>query len=237
MKYFLIVSAVLLTLIGCSSDADKMTLSGHVKGLKKGTLVLQKIEDTILISVDSVEIDGDAAFTFSEKIVSPEVYYLHLKLNDGILRDDRIAFFAENSEIHIESDLKNFGIAAKITGSENNDLLNKYKQIMNRYADKNLELIEQRLTLSKTELDSLGPILDKKQKALLASKYLATINYAINKKDFEVAPYLMLTEVFDANIKYLDTVYGVLTPKIKDSKYGKDLESFIKDRKETDTIL
>ncbi len=41
----------------------------------------------------------------------------------------------------------------------------------------------------------------------------------------------MLSEVSNANIKYLDTVYVNLTPKIKDSKYGKALESFIIERK------
>ena len=65
----------------------------------------------------------------------------------------------------------------------------------------------------------------------LSSKYLATVNFALNNKDKEVAPYLLLTEIYDANIKYLDTVYTSLTPKIKDSKYGTLLESFISERK------
>lgn len=36
-----------------------MTVSGNVKGLKKGTLYLQKVNDTVLITVDSLQIKGD----------------------------------------------------------------------------------------------------------------------------------------------------------------------------------
>ena len=45
----------------------------------------------------------------------------------------------------------------------------------------------------------------------------------MNNKDSEVAPYIALSEVFDANIKYLDTLYNVLPKDIALSKYGKEL--------------
>ena len=41
----------------------------------------------------------------------------------------------------------------------------------------------------------------------------------------------MVSEVFDANIKYLDTVYNNLAPKVKKSFYGEELKSLIKERK------
>jgi len=31
----------------------------------------------------------------------------------------------------------------------------------------------------------------------------------------------MLAKMYDVNVTYLDTIYKSLTPKIKDSKYGK----------------
>ena len=67
---------------------------------------------------------------------------------------------------------------------------------------------------------------------LLKRKYLYAINFAINNKDNEVAPYIALAEIYDANIKYLDTIYNSLTPDIAKSKYGIELEAFIKQRKE-----
>ncbi len=57
-----------------------------------------------------------------------------------------------------------------------------------------------------------------------------TVNFAMNHQEYELAPYLMLSEIYNSNTKYLDTVYKSLTPKIKDSKYGKALESLIQSR-------
>ncbi len=237
MRYFLSIALVFLSLIGCSTDTQMMNLTGNVKGLKKGILLLQKFEDTVLITVDSIIVDGNSDFSFSEKIESPEIYYLYVRLKDGTLRDDRIAFFAENADLNIKTNLKNFGSAAVVTGSENDKAFKEYLKLKNRYVIKNLGLIEDRLKLGNEVADSSIMKIEQKQRALLASKYLATINFALNHKDHEVAPYLILSEVYDSNIKYLDTVYNALTPKIKDSKYGKELESFIVNRKETDTLL
>lgn len=237
MRYFLSIAIVFLSLIGCSTETEIMNLTGTVKGLKKGTLLLQRFEDTVLVNVDSLVVDGNSNFSFSEKIESPEIYYLYVRLKDGTLRDDRITFFAENGELNIQTNLKNFGSAAVVTGSENDKVMKEYLKLKNRYVLKNLGLIEERLKLGSEVSDSFSLKIEEKQRALLTNKYLATINFAINHKDNEVAPYIMLSEVYDANTKYLDTVYNTLSLKIKDSKYGKELESFILNRKKTDTIL
>jgi hypothetical protein len=211
-----------------------MQLTGTVNGLKKGTLLLQKIEDTMVVSVDSVVVDGDPNFRFTEVISSPEIYYLYLRLENGTLLDDRIPFFAEPAEISIETSLKKFGNDVTINGSVNQAKLDSYKQLMRRFNNRNLDIIEQTLKARQEGHDSLAIALSSQKDKLLASKYLATVNYALQQKDYEIAPYLMLSEVYDANLKYLDTVYKVLTPEIRESKYGKELSSFIKDRKKVE---
>ncbi len=237
MRHFLLIVLLFLTVIGCSTDMEKMNLTGTVKGLKKGTLLLQKFEDTVLVTVDSIIVDGNSDFSFSKKVESPEIYYLYVRLKDGTLRDDRITFFAENGNLNIKTNLKNFGSAAEVNGSKNDSILREYDKLKQRYVSKNLELIEQRFKTNKGKNDSLNLTIEQKQRALISSKYLATINFALNNKDQEVAPYLILSEAYNSNIKYLDTVYNALAPKIKDSKYGKELESFIVNRKKTDTVL
>ena len=222
---------IVLTIASCSDSKQEMKLSGNVKGLKKGTLLLQKIQDSTLVSVDSVEIDGDPNFTFVKEISSPEVYYLYLRLKDGTLREDRIPFFAEPGEIAINTSLKNFGNEFIIRGSENEKALDSYKKLMQRFSDRDLDLIKEELNARKDGSDSLIEAIERKKLTALSSKYLATVNFAMNNKDKEVAPYLLLTEIYDANVKYLDTVYKALTPKVKDSKYGTVLESFITERK------
>lgn len=237
MRYILSLAIVFLSLIGCNEDTEIMNLTGTVKGMKKGTILFQKFEDTVLTTIDSVVVDGNSNFAFSDKVESPEIYYLYVRLKDGSLRDDRIVFFAENRDININTNLKNFGTAAVVTGSENDKALREYLKLKERYVLRNLSLIEERLKLNEIVKDSIDLEIEQKQRALNSSKYFATINYALNNKELEVAPYLMLSEVYDAQVKYLDTVYNALSPKIKDSKYGKELESFIVNRKKTDTIL
>ena len=208
-----------------------MHLSGQVKGLKKGTILLQKFEDTLLVSVDSVNVNGDSSFEFSEEIASPEVYYLYVRLKDGTLNDERIPFFAEPGEISIQTTLKNLAIDARIEGSGNQDVLKEYKKLLSRFAARELDQIESNFNALKEGNDTLVKSIEKRRNSLAVSKYLMTVNFAINHNDLELAPYLMLSEGYDSNIKYLDTVYKSLTPKIKDSKYGKALESFIDNRR------
>ena len=231
MNKYLTILTVLILFTACSSNEDKMTLTGNVKGLKKGTLLLQKIQDSVLVSIDSVLVNGNSLFSFKETILEPEIYYLNVRLENGILKDDRISFFAESNPINISTTLTNFAIDAKVTGSNNQEKYKTYKKIIDRYSDRNLELIEQIFEAKKEGNDSLANKLDSTQKSILAKKYLATISFALSNKDFEISPYLMVSHVNDTKLVYLDSVYNNLTPKIKDSKYGKDLESLIVSRK------
>ena len=231
MKNLLYVS-IIMAMASCAKPSEKqMTLSGEIEGLKKGTVLLQKVMDTSLVSVDSVQVNGISTFSFSEEIESPEVFYIYLR-KDGSLSEDRISFFAEPGDITIKTSLKSFGLDVVINGSANQEKFIEYQKVMKRYTDKNLSLIEESFNAQKEGEDSVANVLKTQQNRLLASKYLATVNFALSHTDLEIAPYLMLTEVYDANIKYLDTVHNSLTPKIKESKYGKALEAFIKNRKE-----
>ncbi len=45
--------------------------------------------------------------------------------------------------------------------------------------------------------------------------------------DSEVTPYIVLTDMYNANIKALDTVYNNLDTKVLNSKYGLELKKFI----------
>jgi hypothetical protein len=94
-----------------------------------------------------------------------------------------------------------------------------------------LDQIEYNFNALREGNDSLICAIEEQRKLLATSKFLMTVNFAINHKEYELAPYLMLSEVYNSNTKYLDTVYKSLTPKIKDSKYGKALESLIKSNK------
>ncbi|UZH54764.1 DUF4369 domain-containing protein [Salinimicrobium tongyeongense] len=231
-KIALLVLATLL-LAACSSEEEKnLSITGKVQGLKKGTLYLQKVQDTSLVTLDSVAMTGNETFAFEASIESPQILYLYLNKKDNNIYDDRVMFFAEPGEMIINTTLKQFEADAIIEGSENQKKLMEYQKMMSRFNSRNLELIQESIIAQQEEnaasLDSANAEYDQ----LLRRKYLFTVNFAINNKDLEIAPYLAISEVYDANIKYLDTIYKSLTPEVKESLYGKSLEEFLKERRE-----
>lgn len=229
MKY-LVVILMCFAVVACSTKESNLVITGKVEGLKKGKLYLQKIEDTLLVNIDSVIVDGDANFEFEALVKSPQIHYLYLDKLDNSEFDDRIRFFAEEGEMTINTTLKNFE-EATIEGSENQVKLEYFNAMIKRFNKENLALVKEDFEAQKANDQDKLLELEKRFDRNLKRRYLYTVNYALNQKDFEVAPYLMVSEVFDANIKYLDTVYNNLAPKVKKSFYGEELKSLIKERK------
>ena len=231
----------LFLVIGCEGTSklteNTMLVNGTVEGLRKGTLYLQKIRDSLIINVDSIVVNGSPDFKFKTEIESPEVYYLYLKKEDGDSLNDRILFFAEKGEISINTLLNTFESSAKVTGSENQELLQEYRKLARQFNQKNLEYIEAYFTNAKQDnnnkvLDSIRGAMDN----LIKRRYLYALNFASTHGDKVIAPFIALTEVSDANIMFLDTVASRLTDKVKASKYGKELIEFISSRKADEAL-
>ncbi len=225
---FVILLGVLLTIVACSkNDSNTMTVQGNVKGLKKGTIYLQKIQDTTLITLDSLLVSGDANFKFNVPIESPEAFYLYLNKEDHNDYNDRILFFGEAGTITINSTWDLFEFQSKISGSKSNDKLQEYKGIIAKFNNRNLDLIKNSFEAKKQNdslsYDSIQKLTDKNQ----LRRYLFSLNFALNNKDSYVAPYIALSEVFDARVKYLDTINNALSDEVANSKYGKELKRYI----------
>jgi hypothetical protein len=231
MKKILFLTALSILTISCSRTAD-FKLTGTVKGLKKGTLYLQKIEDTTLINVDSLVVDGNPDFEFFAELKEPEVMYLHLDKVDASGYDDRIRFFAEPGEMNIITSLKNFESFAAVTGSQNQIKMNEFLKMSAKFNDKNLDLLKASFDAQKSGDQEEIQKYDDSLQRLLKSKYRYTGNFAATNKELAVAPYLVITQIPDATVPYLDTLYRRFPKKIKSSKYGRELQKLIKNRKE-----
>lgn len=236
MKKLALLLVILTGITACSEKESNLIVTGEIKGLKKGTLYLQKIEDTVMVNVDSMVVNGDPAFTLETFIESPQMMYLYLEKVDNNRFDDRIDFFADEGQVTIKTSLDKFETNAKITGSVNQEKLMEYRKMIGRFNDQNLDLIKESFEAEKNEDEEKLMEIDKKYDRLLRRKYLYTVNFAVNNKDLEIAPYLALSEVFDANIKYLDTIYSSLEPNVKKSKYGRQLKDFLKERREQEKL-
>jgi hypothetical protein len=233
MKKILVLGIILL-IAACSSKKEgNMIVTGQIKGLKKGKLYLQKIEkDTILKTIDSVNIHGSDLFTLTADVSEPEMYYLTF---DGNTTNKYITFFADKGTITINDDVTKFGLNPTITGSKNQDILDRYTKISKRFNDQNLDLIERKLKALKAKNKDSIDIIDKQHERLLRRRYMVTVNFALNNKDNHVAPYLALTQLVNANVKWLDTINNSLAPNVKSSLYGEKLDKFIADIKKAET--
>ena len=222
---------VLIILASCSQTEPNLTVTGSVKGLKKGTLYLQQLQDTILVVKDSVIYNGEDTYTLTSDLEAPEMLYLTLDKNAG---DDipRIGFFAVPGTIEINTTLKRFEFDAKISGSPLQEKLEEYNYNASKLNDLNLDIIKAKFDAQKSGDSALINKANQDSDNLLRRKYLYAINFAMNNRDSEIAPYIALAEIYNANVKYLDTIYNALPKDIASSKYGVELDKFIKERKE-----
>ena len=211
-----------------------MKISGSINGLKKGKLFLQKVKDSTLINVDSFEVKGTSNFILSDNIIGSEIYYLYLNKDDGDSLNDRIPFFGEKGEIEIRTRLSTFESSAIISGSKNQLILEEYNSMIRRFNTENLNLIKDFVN-NKDIINDENRLLnlEKESERLMRRKYLYSLNFASIHNESEVAPYIALYEIPDANPILLDSVFIKLSPKIKDSKYGKLLLEYLKGNRNT----
>ncbi len=230
MKKILVIGLLFL-IVACSKEKEmgNMVVQGKIKGIKKGTLYLKKMRDTLIVSVDSIRLFGKDSFTLTDNITSPEMYFLTLDQNQNTL-----SFFGEEGNITVNDQIEKFGISPRIEGSNNQKILEKYKEVANKFQDKQLDLLAANM---QAQIDSdieTSQSLRKQAEKQNLKKYIFTINFALNNSDTEAAAYITLTELVNANVKYLDSINNSLTKKVKQSYYGEKLAEFIKNIKETE---
>lgn len=219
----LLTAAILIN--ACSSKNEgNMVVKGQIKGLKKGTLYLQKMKDTLLTTVDSLNVLGDEQFVLTDNIKSPVIYYLTL---DGKTRSNSILFFGEQGTITINDKVEQYGYNPEINGSMNQDALNKFNKVKNKFQNERLQFIKKDFEARKVNDQAMVTQLENDYKKLTRKRVLFTTNFALTNSDLEVAPYIALTEMYDASLKMLDTVNNSLTDKVKASEYGKRLTEYL----------
>lgn len=228
MKKIISVLIIVLVVISCGkSHEGSMLVKGNIDGLKKGTVYLQKYIDTLLVAVDSIQLNGESNFILADDVESPEIYFI--AINE--VPDENISFFGEKGEITITSKLPRLQYSAKITGSTNQDLLEEYNEMASKFNGKQLDFIKDKFEAQKNKNEEQLIEVEKNENNLLKRKYLYTANFAMTHPNAEVSPYLAITELYYANVKLLDTVHNSLSKQVKASKYGEQLTEFIKNIK------
>lgn len=116
-KIITVVIAALLILACSSKKNGNMIVKGNIKGLKKGTLYLQKMNDTAIVSIDSMNVYGDGNFTLTDNVDSPVMYYLTF---DGNATDKRILSLVTKVPLPSTITLILSGLVQKLQGLKTN---------------------------------------------------------------------------------------------------------------------
>lgn len=227
-KILLIVLSITI-IYGCNNSESNnyMLVSGKIDGLRKGKLYLQQFVDSVFVSIDSTVVNNEFEFNLGTEIIEPDIYYLYLDKVDGDSVNDRINFFGDTGEITINSRLITFDTNAEISGSKNQALMEEYRLIIRKFNLENLDLLEiyydSQINGNNKRFDSVNDAIDN----LIKRKYLYSLNFATTNSDYEISPFILTTEVPDANKELLKQVYDKFNDSIKVSKYGKLLMEII----------
>jgi len=233
MKQLSISLLFVILFTACADNSENtMFVNGTVKGLKKGVLYFQKVSDTTLVTLDSLEVKGDGNFEFTTSLDSPQIFYLYLKKEDNNEMNDRITFFGEPGIITIQTSWNAFEKKAVIEGSVTQKKLEEYRKIMSRFNTQNLEQVQASID---PDLINDPRALDSLQKAYeknIRRSYLYALNFALSNTESHIAPYIALTEVADANVTYLDSIYNSLSPEVANGTYGMALKKHLNEVRE-----
>ena len=225
----LILLLSITIIYSCNNRESKnyMSVIGKIDGLRKGSLFLQKFVDSAFISIDSTKVNDDFEFNMGITIDEPDIYYLYLDKFDGDSLNDRIKFFGDIGEITINSRVNTFDSTVEILGSDNQTLMEEYISIIRKFNLENLDLLEiyydSQINENNRRFDSVNDAIDN----LIKRKYLYSLNFATTNANNEISPYILITEVPDANKELLKQVYDKFNDSIKVSKYGKLLLEII----------
>ena len=233
MNKFIIALFAVALLLSCNEEklTNAVEISGNIKGLKKGKLYIQKVQDSTLIILDSIVLNGDSNFKTTVKLDEPEMLYLFVDRGVTNSIDNNLLFFAEPGKMTINTELELFLAKSKITGSKNQELYEEYKDIISKFNGQQLDMVKDELLALKGKKVISADDNQKKQDALLRRKYFYSANFALTHADYEIAPYIVLTDIYDMNLKFLNQIDQKMTPKIKSSKYGKKMTEFLQERK------
>jgi hypothetical protein len=227
MKNIVVSTFGLLFFAACTSPEPDMKVIVSVKELKKGTLFLEKVQDSLLIIIDSAQVAREEAVTLTADLDHAELFYLTLNKNGGNDEDNRIPFFGDYGTIEINTLLDRFATDAVVKGSDTHDLYNSYMRIVKRFNEEELDLIAQYFQFQKNNnLDSLA-FLEKQSSQLTKRKILFTVNFAVNNGQSVLAPYLALTELNDIQPILLDTIAKSMTLEVASTNYGSLLSEYV----------
>ena len=206
-----------------------MQVEVFVKDLKKGTLYLERVQDSILVAVDSMQITQEKPIVLEADLNHPELFYVLLDRNKADDFDNRIPFFGEAGNISIQTTLEGYVTKAEVVGSPTQDIFNSYNKVISQFNNEELDLLAAYLQAQISQNSDSLALLEKQSASLAKRKILFTANFAVNNNNSVIAPYLALYSLTSGSKSLLDTIAASMSDDVRNSSYGKQLRDYLAD--------
>lgn len=206
-----------------------MQVEVFVKDLKKGTLYLERVQDSILVAVDSMQITQEKPIVLEADLNHPELFYVLLDRNKADDFDNRIPFFGEAGNISIQTTLDGYVTKAEVVGSPTQDIFNSYNKVISQFNNEELDLLAAYLQAQISQNSDSLALLEKQSASLAKRKILFTANFAVNNNNSVIAPYLALYNLTSGSKTLLDTIAASMSDDVRNSSYGKQLRDYLAD--------
>ena len=229
MKQNIIKLLLVLFLGSCSAPKKDMQVELFVKDLKKGTLYLERLQDSILVAVDSMQITQEKPIVLEADLNHPELFYVLLNRNKADDFDNRIPFFGETGNISIQTTLDGYVTKSEVIGSPTQDIFNSYKKVISQFKNEELDLLAAYLQAQINQNNDSLALLEKQSANLAKRKILFTVNFAVNNNTSVIAPYLALYNLTTGSKTLLDTIASSMSHDVRNSSYGKQLRDYLAD--------
>ena len=206
-----------------------MQVEVFVKDLKKGTLYLERVQDSILVAVDSMQITQEKPIVLEADLNHPELFYVLLDRNKADDFDNRIPFFGEAGNISIQTTLDGYVTKAEVVGSPTQDIFNSYNKVISQFNNEELDLLAAYLQAQISQNSDSLALLEKQSASLAKRKILFTANFAVNNNNSVITPYLALYNLTSGSKILLDTIAASMSDDVRNSSYGKQLRDYLAD--------
>ncbi len=166
------IKALILAIILAScSNSNELILDVEIKDLKKGKLVLSKLNDSIFQTIDSFNVNGQKNIVFKNELNEPQFLFLNLFTNESY-EPLSLTFFAEKGKLKLVTSLEKYGYELKVTGSKNDSIYREYLKLNKKFNDEKVDLIKKSFEKRKNqENDSVITVYKSLSSEVLKSKY------------------------------------------------------------------
>lgn len=230
LKRSLLIAGLGATIASCSFKSKEYTIKGNISDLKTGMVYLQTVGDSVRI-IDSAQV-VDGHFTFAGSVEEPMLHSIKLKGtpygNSFILDNESITFSAKKDSL-----VKGVIVGAKQDSIYKSFYLVDYKKVQ-KMVGPNYKILDSLTQGGKVELTKeQKAMMDKKWADLqavandLADKYVRS-----NKNKLGAA--LVISDIVTTGMpEKVEEYYGILTPEVQRSIYGKKIKESIAIAKKT----